>query len=49
MTVDQQITNSANDSGSIRFPDVTMSGQITEELGKSKVNKKNLVGQLANT
>jgi hypothetical protein len=48
MTVDQRITNSANGARSINFHGVTTSGWIMEELSESEVDKKNLVGQLAN-
>jgi hypothetical protein len=41
--------NSANDTRCLDLCDVTMSGWIIEEPSKSKVDKKNLVRQLANT
>jgi hypothetical protein len=49
MAVDRRITNSANGARSINLHGLTTSGWITEELSESKVDKKNLVGQLTNT
>jgi hypothetical protein len=49
MTVDRRITKSASDTIFVTLRDVTTGGRITEELSKSEVDKKNLVGQLANT
>ena len=49
MTVDRRITNNANDTRSVDLHGVTMSCWIMEELSEFEVDKKNLVGQLANT